>query len=383
MAASNRAQPIYKENDFYVPYFKIQIGRKELDKKITNDILSVSYKDNLTDVDSFQLEINNWDAKKRTFKYIEGEKKETFFPGQDIEVRMGYYYQGKEKTRRMLYGEITTLEPNFPGSGPPVLSVRGLNILHRLRDKQRSDSYVNKRDSEIALTIAKRIGIEFSPVPGYKDIEEPNEFLFQDNKYDIVFLMERARAIGYELYIEFGEDNKSKLVFKPSTHGKKTYLLEWGRSLINYRPTLTTANQVSEVVVTGWNPKTKKKVVGKATRKDLETKALGVEKDIKVIEKSLAQKVEIVADKPVYTKQEADQLAKEILENISKGMVKAGGSTVGLPDLRSGTYIEIKNLGELFNGRYFVTETTHTINDSGYLVNFSTRKEEKKTGGSA
>lgn len=82
MAASNQAQPIYKENDFYVPHFKIQINRKELEKKISNDILSVSYKDNLTDVDSFELEVNNWDAEKRTFKYIEGKQKETFSPGR-------------------------------------------------------------------------------------------------------------------------------------------------------------------------------------------------------------------------------------------------------------------------------------------------------------
>ncbi|MBA7490397.1 hypothetical protein ES702_00935 [subsurface metagenome] len=89
-------------------------------------------------------------------------------------------------------------------------------------------------------------------------------------------------------------------------------------------------------------------------------------------------RIEVIADKPVCTKKEAKQLAKEALENIVKGMVKASGSTVGLPDLRAGTNIEIKNLGELFNGRYFVTQTTHTISDTGYTTNFSARKEEKK-----
>ena len=375
-STSGQAEPIYKDNDFYVPYFKVLIGRREVDKKVSNDILSVSYRDNLTDVDSFELSINNWDADKRRFKYIEGEKRETFFPGKDIEVRMGYYYEGKEKLERMLFGEITTMEPNFPGSGSPVLSVRGLNILHRLRDQQRSDSYTNKRDSEIAQRIARRIGINFSPVPGYRDIEDPNEFIFQENKYDIVFLMERARTIGYELYIEFSENNESQLIFKPSTQGKSTYLLEWGRSLINFRPTLTTANQVAEVVVTGWNPRTRQRVVGRARRDDLQTRALGVSEDTQMVERSMAQRVEVVAEEPVYTTEEANRLAREKLEKISKGMVKARGSTVGLPNLRAGTYLEIKELGQLFSGRYFVTETTHTINSSGYVVNFSARKEE-------
>jgi len=378
-SASNRAEPIYKENDFYVPFFKVLIGRRTIDKKVTNDILSVSYRDSLTEIDSFELSINNWDADKRKFKYIEGEQRETFYPGKDIEVRMGYYYQGKEKLQRMLFGEITTLEPNFPGSGSPVLSVRGLNILHRLRDRQRSDSYRNKRDSEIARQIAQRIGIDFTPIPGYRTVEEPNEFLFQDNKYDIVFLIERARTIGYELYIDFGTDDESRLIFKPSNQGKKTYLLEWGRSLLNFRPTLTTANQVSEVVVTGWNPNTKQRVVGRARREDLNTRALGLDQDNRVVEQSLSQKVEVVAEEPVYTTDEANRLAREKLERISKGMVKASGSTVGLPNMRAGTYIEIKELGELFSGRYFITETTHTMNDSGYQVDFTARKEEENT----
>lgn len=377
--AEKDATAIYKERDFYVPFFEILVKNKKLEKEVINDVISLTYKDSLTDIDSFEFTINNWDATHRKFKYIEGEKRKIFYPGQDIEVWMGYYYKGKKKIQGMLYGEITTLEPNFPSSGSPTLNVRGLNVLHRLRDKQRSDSYVNKRDSQIAKTIARRIGIDIEVRKKFMTAEEPHEFIFQNNKYDIVFLMERARTIGYELYVDA---DKKKLCFRPSTQGEKTYVLEWARSLIDFRPNLTTANQVSEVVVTGWNPKAKKKVVGKATRRDLETKALGVdkdiEKDIEIIEKSLAKRIEVITDKPVYTKKEAKQLAKETLENIAKSMVKASGSTVGLPDLRAGTYIEIKNLGELFNGRYFVTQTTHTISDSGYTTNFSARKEEKK-----
>ena len=287
---------------------------------------------------------------------------------------MGYIYQKKRTVERMLYGEITTLEPDFPGSGPPTLRVRGLNILHRLRDKQRSDTYTNKKDSDIAKKIAKRIGIEIEVSKNYSANEEPVEFIFQNNKYDIVFLLERAKTIGYELYVD---PDKKKLVFKPSTQGSATYKLDWNRSLLNFRPTLTTASQVSEVRVIGWNPKKKKKVVGKAKRKDLDTKALGVAKDIKLIEKSLTNKIEVIADKPVQTKKEADRLAKETLEQIAKGMVKASGSTVGLPKLKAGTYLEIGKLGDLFSGRYYVTETTHTIGDSGYTTSFSARKEEE------
>jgi phage protein D len=378
--AEKSATAVYEGRDFYVPFFEILVKNQKLEKDVINDVISLTYKDGLADIDYFELSVNNWDAEKRKFKYIEGEKKETFYPCQDAEIWMGYYYKGKKQLQRMLFGEITSLEPNFPSSGSPTLNISGLNVLHRLRKKQRSDSYSKKRDSEIAKTIARRIGVDIEVRNKYMTAEEPHEFIFQNNMYDIVFLMGRAKTIGYELYVE-----EKKLHFHPSTKAKKAYALEWGRSLINFRPRLTTYNQVSEVVVTGWNPKAKKRVVGNATRKDLETKALGVEKDIKIIESSLAQKVEVIANQPVYTKQKA----KETLEKMSKAMVKASGSTIGLPGIRAGTYLEInfkpgshekkdEEQKEIFSGRYFVTQTTHTINDSGYITNFSARKEEKK-----
>ena len=36
----------------------------------------------------------------------------------------------------MMKGNLTTLEPTFPSSGGPTLTVRGLNVLHKLRSKQ-------------------------------------------------------------------------------------------------------------------------------------------------------------------------------------------------------------------------------------------------------
>lgn len=378
MAGKKEAIEIYKERDFYVPYFEIYIMNKKLEKSITNDILSLTYKDSLKDIDSVELTINNWDEENYDFLFINNDKELQFYPGQDIEVYMGYIYKGKKELKKMFYGEIITLEPDFPGSGPPTLKVRGLNILHRLRTKQRSNSYKGY-DSEIAKKIAKRIGIDIKVKKGYTSSEENHkEYIFQHNQYDIVFLLERARTIGYELYYD---PVIKKLVFERSEKADTAYKLEWGKSLINFRPTLTTANQVTEVVVIGWNPRRKKKIVGKAKRKNLETRALGVKKNIKLIEKSLAKRVEIVANIPVYSKREADRLAKKILYNNSKSMVKASGSTVGLPDLRSGIYLEIGGLGDIFSGRYYVTETTHTIGGSGYTTNFSARREEKSLKG--
>jgi phage protein D len=69
-------------------------------------------------------------------------------------------------------------------------------------------------------------------------------------------------------------------------------------------------------------------------------------------------------------------LARETHEKIAKHMITGSGSTVGVPDLRAGSAILVEGVGKRFSGRYFVTSTTHKIDDSGYTTRFTGRREE-------
>ena len=86
---------------------------------------------------------------------------------------------------------------------------------------------------------------------------------------------------------------------------------------------------------------------------------------------------EIVVDETFFDRQEARRRALALLTERQKDMVKGTGTTVGLPDLRVGQRILIKGLGARFSGTYFVTDTTHTIGDSGYTTRFGARREDE------
>ena len=80
---ATRAEPIWKgakgEERFYVPEFLIRVRQgnpdvadvpaQDLPITIVRDIKRVTYKDSLTEIDSFELEVNNWDAETRKLKY--------------------------------------------------------------------------------------------------------------------------------------------------------------------------------------------------------------------------------------------------------------------------------------------------------------------------
>ncbi len=366
--ATSQAVPIYQGQDFYVPAFEIKLQGRPTGQDVIKDILSVSYKDNIQEFDSFDITINNWDAATRDFKYSDSK---LFDPGKEIEVWMGYY----GRLRMMLKGQITSLRPSFPAAGGSTLTISGLNAMYKLRTKQETHIYEDKTDSQVAKEIGQRLGVDV-------DAEDKGEtklkYLIQDNQYDIIFLMERARRVGYDIYIdEPAKGGKTKLTFKKSTDVRRTaYRLSYGKSLIEFQPELTTNNQVGKVTVRGWDPIQKKKIEFTATRDQIVTKGVGSKGGQGDIDKSFEAKAEIVATKPVESEAEARILATQILEGIAKDMVKGAGSTVGLPDLRAGVVLEIDGLGDRFSGRYFVISTTHGIADSGYTTQFECRREE-------
>ena len=93
------------------------------------------------------------------------------------------------------------------------------------------------------------------------------------------------------------------------------------------------------------------------------------------IDSSLAETYETDIDHPISSREEANQEARGVLENLIKSLVTGSGSTVGLPDLRAGKTIVITGLGLRYSGRYVITETTHKIGGSGYTTDFSARME--------
>jgi uncharacterized protein len=362
--------------DFYVPAFQVQLQDQALAQNVVRDVTQVTYRDNIKEIDSFEIVINNWDADKRAFKYSDGN---LFTPGKELALWMGYY--GREQLTLMLKGEITSLRPTFPAAGQPTLTITGLNLLHRFRTKQESHTYLKLTDSEIAKRIGGRLGVTVRTDAEAAGEEERYPYLIQKNEYDIIFLLQRARHEGYDLVVEEVEQNgkaqPSRLYFGPSVNVEKVdYRLRYGATLIEFQPNLDTANQVGEVRVQAWDQEQKRKIEYTAKRSQVKTKGVGAKGGQAQIERAYARRQEVVAHGRVLSKREAQRLATERLELIAKHLLTGSGSVVGLPDLRAGGVLRLEGLGDRFSGRYFVTATTHTIGDGGYTTSFECRREE-------
>jgi len=397
-----------RQRGFYVPQFELRVSGVGLPRDVLRDVTRVSYHDNIKAIDGFEVTVNNWDAGTRAFKYVgaetaadlngssaRSEQNRLFDPcNKAVELWMGY----AGDLRLMLTGSFTTMEPSFSAAAP-TLTVRGLNALHQLRRKQYSDHWTDKSDSEIAQIIASKVDNTLGqnkkrfPMPITIDPharETPLPYVAQKNQYDIDFLMERALRLGYVIYMREGDPRAKdaaarvrNLYFGPSNGtgpGARgvTFELKWGASLTDFKPTLTTARQVRSVTVNGWDRSRKKPISKKVS---IDDPGIKINQDLYQLIGVCDPRDELVVDKPVFSEAHATQIAQGILNDRVKEIVKASGTCVGLPDLRAGRRIVIQGLGERFSGTYFVTETTHTIDDSGYLTHFNVRRESPSLEG--
>ena len=172
----------------------------------------------------------------------------------------------------------------------------------------------------------------------------------QDNQYDIIFLMERARRIGYDLFVEGEAQNggrraRCSISARRATCARSPIGLTYGRSLIEFQPELTTANQVGKVTVRGWDRSRRRRSSTTATRGEIATKGVGAKGGQAAIDKSFRPAQEIIADQArSRARRKPRRWPTRPSSGIAKDMVKGTGSVVGLPDLRAGSVLQIDGL---------------------------------------
>lgn len=385
---------------FIAPGFQVRVDGANLPQGVLRDVVELKYTDSLVEIDKFELTVNNWDADARKFKFVGSEPDDYLGGGnllytlfqpceKTVEVRLGY----ASNMLTMMFGNFTMMEPTFPAAGAPSLTVTGLNVLHKLRGEKFSTSWVDKKPSEIAKNLTslkdkkgkKRIPIELVTDSQAASREPVLNYTAQTNQTDVDFLLNLARQHSYELVIlppDAAKGLKERLYFGPGANARTpvNYRLDWGRTLIEFKPSITSHNQVKSVTVNGWDRAAQKPISEKIDFEDKELKKLNA--DLREFVKC-EQREDLVVERPVFTKDQARKLARDILRDRAASVVKATGTAIGLPELRAGTKIFVGELGARLSGEYLVTKTEHSFNDRGYTVRFEARREHFSAGGAS
>jgi phage protein D len=271
-----------------------------------------------------------------------------------------------ENPGQILEGEITAIETNFTNKSQAPFIVRGYDYSHRLHRGRYNRSFVNKTDSDIVRQIALEVGIKIGTIDPSGVV---HEYLFQENQTNMEFLRERAARIGFELFIQNG-----KLNFRKPKADNQVLTLKWLTDLHSFRVRVTSAEQVKEVEVRGWDYTQKRPIISKATTGQVITQTENGKGNItsnKFNGKPPTPKM-ILVDQPVFNSKEADTMAQALCDELEGQFIYADARAEGDTLIRPGRVVNLQEMGQ-HSGRYYITETRHTYSERIYITEFSVR----------
>jgi uncharacterized protein len=323
------------------------------------DLLRIEVTEDLEAISMVTIHLDTPVLFTEKHKWIDDRR---FDIGNSIEIQMGY----SNRPRSLIIGEITGLEPEFSQSQGSSLVIRGHDLRHRLLRGRKTESFIKMKDSAIVRKIASNNGL--SAIVTETSII--HDYVIQHNQTDLEFLQSRAQRLGYEVWVE-----RKNVHFRPSQHEKsKVLTLSFFDELLEFVPRLSTLTQVSEVEVRGWNMREKSSIV--STSKDNAFTSMGGKTSgSKAVKKAFGTARQVIIDRPVSTVDEAQQIAASQVTQLALEYITGEGQCRGQPSLRSGSGINIKDVGERFSGLYYVTSVIHTWTQAaGYLTEFNVRR---------
>ncbi len=268
----------------------------------------------------------------------------------------------------LLAGEVTALEKEFDGTGTFTV-VRGLDKSHRLTRGRRVASYRQMTVSDVVRKVARTAGLDVGQIDQTTAVHQQ---ISQGNLTDWAFLKQLAADVGAGIAIVDG-----KLEFRrpksaaaaPSTTTSATddaMVLELGRNVLRMRAVVTSAEQVLDVQVRGWDASAKRPVIGRAAAKTVSAE-IGAKPE-QLAAAFGAQRL-VATDSPYVAQSEVDDAAKALAEQVAGGFAELEVVMRGNPKVRAGTAVTLAGAGVPFEGKYTVTASRHVFDpDTGYTT---------------
>lgn len=294
--------------------------------------------------------------------------------------------RGSTTPAPLITAEVTALEVEFDTTGTFTV-VRGFDPAHRLFRGRRTETYTQVTASDVAKKVAQRAGLTLGTIDATTTVFD---HLSQGGISDWEFLDGLAREIGHEVAVkdgkfEFRAPKPAADAPPPKSEQAEPLLLRQGSDLVRFRAVVTSAEQVKEVQVRGWDVASKKALVGTAPAKTRSAQLSGPGVAPTDLAKTFGDPVYVATDVPFRIQSEVDAAAKALSEQIAGASAEFEGAARGNPKIRAGTAIAIDNLGAPFDGKYVVTSSRHSYDQTnGYATHFAvTGRQERSIFGLA
>lgn len=278
----------------------------------------------------------------------------SFVPGAKIEIKAGY---GSEETL-IFKGIVVKHAIKISGDNDARLTIECRHAAVALTVGRKNANNINATDSDVISGLISGCsglsGDVTSTSTQYKE-------LVQYYSTDWDFILSRAEANGF--LVITGDDTVT--VKAPQTDGSPVLTVTYGIDLMSFQAEIDARTQLTSVQSVAWDPGTQSIVEQQAAPQTLNAQGnLQSATLANVIGLSSLRLQTPVALESAALKTWAD--ARQLKAGLSRirGSMSFQGSALALP----GTLIELKGVGERFNGNVFVSAVEHRIVNGNWIT---------------
>jgi phage protein D len=273
---------------------------------------------------------------------------------------------------------VLGMEAVYKGGQTTRLLVRAVNKMHRLLRFRKSLTFADKSDQQIISQVCGDAGLSLE----WKHEKSITyKHVYQHNLTDLEFIRTRAARMGCHVWCV-----DTKLFVKEPDLGASSGIklsVDAGGNLRGFTPRISSASVVKKVTVKGWNPETKELITGEASAQN---SPLGSQNAVAACG-DLGKEETFTVDHPIWSKEEADALAKARLRDLNLTFMTGEAEIAGDPNVEMGKSVEIEANAQggddPFNGKYYVMGITHRhtmpkSKDGGYVTIIKFARDAQK-----
>jgi len=273
--------------------------------------------------------------------------------GQTVECKLG------AGNNLMFKGEIVSVEPQWTNKGGSVLNVRCYDHSHRLARGRKTKWFNDMKDSDIVQQVGADSGLDVQADP----TEETHPYVLQRNESNLAFLKRLAARNNFQLTVRDGA-----LQFKGASTATSPTEIKMGDNLRSLNMHFNTNEQATEVVVRGWDVRTKSAIEGRAKVGDTPSIGGGTPGS-QLASQHFGDHTITITDIPVTSQSQAQALAKAEFARLARQFGRGSCTVDGNDALRAGSMVKFSGVSKGYNGNFYIVSSRHTVSaGTGYLT---------------
>lgn len=344
-----------KYENFMVPAADILVDGKNLVKDLGCKTQGVTVSLSVSEPGTASFKI--WDCFDIASHSVKTGITSNILLGSKVVVKMGY---GSDKTT-VFIGYIDSLGLSMSSEDSFYYDVKAKDVLKLLKE---SGSRIRIFEEENYVDIFKTL---MKPYQAYCTLSTGSmagkiENHMRQDCTDYQFIMKHlieGGACGWEFFVSAGvayfrEKDAEKDVVVSLSPGGGLHRFSWSFQYVNKKiQVLGYSLDVNGLVGT--------KVAASAG-----------------LSSNAVQGTEVVKALGAATQEEVDKRAEKVAKKLMDRGKRGSLSTIGLPQLLPGKYVEITGLDQTVNGEYYISSVTHSMSTDGYSTELGIGEEPEE-----